>query len=122
MITLFKEPFFGVINDAFESSKFENYPKVNVTKNEIGYKILMSVPGLTKEDLKITVKDSMIEISHSRDEKDELFYFIKSFSKSYSLPDNINEKDIQGKVENGVLELILPINRKRQLERVISLF
>jgi HSP20 family protein len=121
MITLFKDPFFSTIDNVFESTRFGNHPQINVTKNEVEYKVLMSVPGLTKEDLKITIKDGIIKISYSRDEKNETSYFVDSFSKSYSLPDNVKEKDIEGKVENGILELTLPIERKKPLERIISL-
>lgn len=121
MITLFKDPFFNTIDNVFESSRFRNLPQTNVTKNELEYKVLVSVPGLTKEDLKITIKDGIIKISYSKDEKNETSYFVDSFSKSYSLPDNVKEKDVEGKVENGILELTLPIERKKPLERIVSL-
>ena len=34
---------------------------------------------------------------------------------------NVKEKDILGKVENGILTLTLPIDKKKSLERLISL-
>jgi HSP20 family molecular chaperone IbpA len=40
---------------------------------------------------------------------------------SYNIPDDVREKDIIGKVDNGVLELTLPIDKKKSLERLISL-
>jgi HSP20 family molecular chaperone IbpA len=39
----------------------------------------------------------------------------------YDIPDDVKEKDIEGKVENGVLELTLPIDKKKSIERLISL-
>jgi HSP20 family protein len=121
MITLFKDPFFSTIDNVFESTRFGNHPQINITKNEVEYKVFVSIPGLSKEDLKITIKDGIIKISYSRDEKNEKSYFVDSFSKSYSLPDDVKEKDVEGKVENGILELTLPIERKKPLERIISL-
>ena len=121
MITLFKDPFFNTMDDVFESSRFKTLPQVNVTKNETEYKVLMSVPGLTKEDLKITIKDGIVKISYLKEDKDETSHFVNSFTKSYTLPENVKEKDIEGKVENGILELTLPLDKKKPLERILSL-
>jgi HSP20 family molecular chaperone IbpA len=46
---------------------------------------------------------------------------VGSFVKSYDIPEDVKERDIEGKVENGVLELILPIDKKKTIERLISL-
>jgi len=92
-----------------------------VSKNETEYKVSISVPGLTKEDLKISTKDGILRISFEKDEKDERNHFITSFVKSYNIPDDVKEKDIVGKVENGILELTLPIDKKKSIERLISL-
>jgi HSP20 family protein len=122
MITLFKDPFFDVFDKVFETSYVgTTTPQTNLTKNENGYKLLMSVPGLTKEDIKITTKDGVITISFEKEEKSNRTYFTSNFKKSYTLPEDVKEKDIEGKVENGVLELRLPIEKKKNLERLISL-
>jgi hypothetical protein len=39
----------------------------------------------------------------------------------YNIPEDVKEKEIEGKVENGVLILSLPIDKKKSLERLISL-
>jgi HSP20 family protein len=92
-----------------------------VSKNETEYKVSISVPGLTKEDLKISTKDGILRISFEGEEKDERNNFTTSFVKSYNIPDDVKEKDIIGKVENGILELTLPIDKKKSIERLISL-
>jgi HSP20 family protein len=81
----------------------------------------MSVPGLTKEDLKISTKEGILKISFEKEESDDSVYFTSSFVKSYNIPDDVKEKDIVGKVENGILELTLPIDKKKSIERQISL-
>lgn len=118
MITLFNEPFF---NGVFDAPKFLKTPETNISKNDDGYTIKMSIPGLTKEDLKILTKEGILKISFDRDEKNEEHNFTNSFVRLYNIPDNIKEKEITGKVENGVLTLRLPIDRKKSLERLISL-
>ena len=122
MITLHKDPFFQNLDKLFETVSYNNFvPKTNIRKNENEYKLFMSVPGLTKEDLKIKVKDNTLTISYEKDEKDEKFTFVSSFEKSYTLDDSIKDKDIVGKVENGILELTLPLEKMKLLERLISL-
>ncbi len=121
MITLFKDPFFQNFESAFETSRFIKTPETKVNKTETEYKIQVSVPGLTKEDLRILVKEGVLRISFTKEEGDEKDYFVESFVKSYNIPDDVKEKDIEGKVVNGVLELILPVDKKKPIERLISL-
>jgi HSP20 family protein len=121
MITLFKDPFFQGFESVFETSKYLKSPETRVRKTETEYVVLMSVPGLTKEDLKISTKEGILKISFEKEESDDSVYFTSSFVKSYNIPDDVKEKDIVGKVENGILELNLPIDKKKSIERLISL-
>lgn len=121
MITLFKDPFFQGFDNVFETSKFLKTPETRVRKTDTEYAVSISVPGLTKDDLKILTKDGILKISFEKEEKDDNHYFTSSFTKSYNIPDDVKEKDISGKVENGILELTLPIDKKKTLERLISL-
>jgi HSP20 family protein len=116
MITLFKDPFFR----GFDTRGLST-PETNVEKDELGYKVSISVPGLTKEDLKISIKEGTLKVSYVKEDSDQQNYFIGSFVKSYNIPEDVKEKDIEGKVENGVLTLSLPIDKKKSLERMISL-
>ena len=52
MITLFKDPFFTGFDKAFES-RFTTTPETNISKTETEYVVSISVPGLSKDDLKI---------------------------------------------------------------------
>lgn len=118
MITKFRSPFFDVFEKMFEPEVNFKLPKVKLEKDENGYKLLMSVPGLCKEDLKITVKNGLLEIAF---EKEEGSLFIDRFTKTYTLPEDVDLNKIEGKVENGVLTLTLPYEKKKRLERQISL-
>lgn len=121
MITLFRDPFFDVMDKVFETSHAVFNPQTKIRKNESEYKIFFSVPGLTKEDLKISIKDGILKVSFEDEPKDGELNFTAKFSKTYTIPDDVKEKDILGKVENGVLELTLPIDKKKSIERLISL-
>ena len=116
MITLFKDPFFT----AFDTKGFLSTPETNINKTETEYTLSICVPGLTKDDLKILTKEGILKISFEQNE-DNAPLFVRNFVKSYTIPDDVKEKDIIGKVENGVLTLTLPIDKKKSLERLISL-
>ena len=121
MITLFKDPFFQGFESMFENPKFLKSPETNIKKTETEYTVQISIPGLTKEDLKITTKEGVLRISYEPEEKDVKQNFTHSFVKNYNIPDDVKEKDIEGKVENGILTLTLPIDKKKTLERLINL-
>ena len=118
MITKIKNPFFDLFDTVFELEKGINIPKSNVQKNNNGYELLLSIPGLSKEDLKIIIKEGVLKISFEREGGS---IFDENFTKSYTLPDDVNENQIEGKVENGVLKLILPISKKKSIEKFISI-
>lgn len=121
MITLFKDPLFTNFDKIFETARFTTTPQTSVHRTDTEYNLYVSVPGLTKDDLKILTKDGVLKITYEKEENNEKSYFVSSFSKSYVIPEDVKEKDIEGKVENGVLEIKLPIDKKKSLERYISL-
>ena len=121
MLTLFRDAFFDPFDGVLDAYRCGNTPQVNVIKSDDGYNVQMAVPGLTGDDLKIIVKEGVLKISYEKEEKSENSYFITSFSKSYSLPEYVNEDNIKGKVENGILDLKLPLNKKKISEKLIEL-
>jgi HSP20 family protein len=126
MITLFKDPFFNTLDKVFDEAYLRadkhvnSYRQTNVTTSDTDYKVQISVPGLSKDDVKITLKDSVLTISYEKTDK-ESFTFTNSFKKTYELPDDADEKNITGSVENGVVEVIVPKSKKKSIERLISL-
>jgi len=122
MLTLYRDPFKDVLDTFFEKPSLLRDGQSKIVTRDDEYQIYLSVPGLTKNDLTISVKDGLISISYKKEETDDKNYsFVNSFKKTYSIPEDVSEKDISGKVENGVLQIILPKNKKKSLERFISL-
>ena len=62
MITLFKDPFFT----GFDTNRFLSTPETNISKSETEYSVSISVPGLTKDDLKISTKEGILKIIYER--------------------------------------------------------
>ena len=53
--------------------------RTNIQEDDDKYVVEVAIPGLIKDDLEIKVKESILSISHERDE-DETFRFTNSFT------------------------------------------
>jgi HSP20 family protein len=91
-------------------------PAVNITENKDNYSLSLAIPGLKKNDFKIDVEGNILTISsekqESKEEEDEQFtrreYSYSSFSRSFTLPNEVNKEKIDAAYEEGVLRLTLP--------------
>jgi len=126
MPSLFDD-FFKPWNEWFDNSGFSgramNVPAVNISEQKDNYLVSLAVPGVKKEDLKIDVDGNMLTISsekeESNEEKDKKFtrreYSYSSFSRSFTLPEEINKEKIDARYEDGVLKISLP--RKEEAKK-----
>jgi HSP20 family protein len=98
-----------------EFDRRDRLPAVNVKETDKCYEIEVAVPGMKKEDFKIDVDNGVLTISAEQKEEQEKKednytrkeFSYSSFSRSFSLPQNVNEDSINAKYENGVLALTL---------------
>lgn len=101
-------------------------PAVNITEHKDEYLVALAVPGMKKDDFKIDVDGNMLTISsemeESKEEKDKKFtrkeYNYSSFSRSFTLPEEINKEKIDAKYENGILKISLP--RKEEAKKLTA--
>lgn len=103
-------------------------PKVDFLETEKAFELHVAAPGLNKEDFKIDLNDNVLTVSGERKFKDEKneknFYSLEtsygSFSRSFSLPDNIDSKKITAAYNNGILALTIPKDEKKVLKTTIQ--
>lgn len=103
-------------------------PKVDIIENEKNFEVLVAVPGMKKEDFNIELKDNMLTISGERkfseEKKDKNFHSIEtqygSFSRSFSMPENVDASKINAKYNEGILELVIPKDEKKALKSTIK--
>jgi HSP20 family protein len=109
--------------DLFESDLFParvgvNVPSVNITETSKDYVLEVAAPGLERKDFNIEVKNDILIISAEKEEEKEekrekngysrKEYSFNSFSRSFSLPEDAKESDIDAKYENGILKVTVP--------------
>jgi HSP20 family protein len=97
------------------------WPNVDIVENEKDYTIHADLPGLEKKDVKIEIKDGVLSISGEKKqekkekEKGKYHYYQRSygsFKRSFALSDDIDEKKINAKLNNGQLELVFQKKEK----------
>lgn len=125
--------FSGLVDRFFNDSMVRNggsvfSPKVDVIENENSYEVHLAVPGVNKEDFKVEVNDNHLTVSGERkftnEKKDKNYHSVEtqygSFSRSFTLPENVDGTKIIAKYNNGILELTIPKDEKKVLKQVIK--
>lgn len=90
-------------------------PAANVEDQTDKLVVTLDLPGMSKEDIKVTLKGNLLTVSGERksqseerkDEKGRKVYsqerFTGSFQRTFRLPASVKEDTMEAKYENGVL-------------------
>ncbi|WP_101759846.1 Hsp20/alpha crystallin family protein [Oceanicoccus sp. KOV_DT_Chl] len=96
-------------------------PKVDVFENEDSYELVAELAGVNKENISVTINDSVLTIEADNsinqeaaaDEKSAKKLLRKErfsgkFSRSFNLGQDINEAEINAEFKDGLLTLVVP--------------
>ena len=114
--SLIDKDFFDVDSDFFTSRLGINVPTANITETPKEYKLELAAPGLERKDFSVEVDNHVLKVSaekkEEKKEKEGAYsrreYSFNSFIRSFPLPENVKEGDIEAKYENGVLKVSIP--------------
>jgi HSP20 family protein len=95
---------------SFLPGNVSNMLGIDVTRTEDGYDIEIPVPGYRPQDVDVTYQDGVITVT-GRTER-------RSFTRSISVPEDIDEERIDANVEHGILTLHLKQHPQRQPRRI----
>lgn len=110
-----------------------NLPSVNLKETDDKIKIELAAPGLKKEDFKVEIDNNMLMISsEKKEEKEETRkkdnYIRKeinyqSFSRSFSLPEYIDDSKIEANYKDGILhvDIAKKENGKKKVTKKIAI-
>ena len=112
--------FFGEADKGFNIEFGAFAPRVDISEDEKHLFVHAELPGIKKEDVKVTINDDNVLIIKGEkkreekvEDKDDSKTYIRvernygSFSRSFMLPDNVRTDSIEAKYENGILSLSL---------------
>jgi len=91
-------------------------PTTDIFETKDEYILKLEVPGISKDDIQIEFNQDTLTVKGERKEEKEVnkdnYHRIErccgSFSRSYTLPKNVDEKKIDASMKDGILELQIP--------------
>ena len=111
-------------------------PRMNIMETKDNYKLELCIPGLTKEDVKLSIDaegNLVVEMAkesknEKKENKEEMRYLrhefsVEHFRQTVMLPDDIHKEQISAKVENGILDIVIPkvtVEEKKQAMQTIE--
>ena len=109
-------------------------PRMNIMETKDNYKLELCIPGLTKDDVKLSIDTEgnlVVEMTkETKNEKknEEMRYLrhefsVEHFRQTVMLPEDIHKENISAKVENGILDITIPkvtVEEKKQAMQTIE--
>lgn len=91
-------------------------PRVDVSESKDAYLIKAELPGVSRNDVKITLHDNVLTIKgekkEEKEEKDVNVHRVERsygvFERAFSLPLTVKSEKIDASFKDGVLSIILP--------------
>ncbi|RLG72955.1 MAG: Hsp20/alpha crystallin family protein [Methanobacteriota archaeon] len=84
-------------------------PFTDVMEEEDKLRIILEIPGVEKEDVKVSVSDAELVVRAERGDR--------RYEKHVPLPGDVDTTKVKAKYNNGILELSLPRVRRAAKER-----
>lgn len=98
--------------------------RTDVKENENQYELDIDMPGFKKDEIDINLHEGYLTISAKKEQKEEHGEKDKNYirrersfvaNRSYFVGDKVKEEEISAKYENGVLSLIVPKEKPKEL-------
>lgn len=91
-------------------------PSADITENDDSYEVRAELPGVSKDDVQITVKDNLLSIKGEKRKEDmeegknykRIERRYGSFVRNFTLPPKVVAGNINAEFNNGVLTLSIP--------------
>jgi len=105
-----------LLNPARPDHNTPRSPALDVSESERAYTVTLDLPGVAKDDVKITIDGRRVQVeaqtTQATEKKDgeRVIYSERSLAhwgRSFTLPQELNEAESSAKLDHGVLSLTL---------------
>jgi len=114
---------------AYEGRGGETMPrmKVDVAESNGAYTVMAELPGVKKDDIQVTIDGSQVtlaaEVKREREasQEERVLHTERVYgkvSRSFTLPQEVDESKAEAKFRDGVLELKLPKKAAAQRKQI----
>ena len=112
----FYSPLFAAQSVRHDVGRYSWAPSVDVSETDDGFEVRAELPGVSKDDLHVSVKDNLLTLSgEKRQEKvDDTHNYRRverqygSFQRRFTIPSEVKTDDIKADFSDGVLTLFIP--------------
>ncbi|MGN1146626.1 MAG: Hsp20/alpha crystallin family protein [Acetatifactor sp.] len=121
----FAFPAFPDVDKTLYGKHAKNLMKTDVKETDTDFVVDIDLPGFKKDEIKMQLDNGYLTVSAEKeldkDEKKKGKYvrrerYAGSVSRSFYVGENITDKDIHPKYENGILTFSLPKEDKKAVE------
>jgi HSP20 family protein len=93
-----------------------SFPAIDLAERENEFVAIAEMPGVKKEDLKITVENDLLTLKGERKPYEipqdasvlQNEMRVRQFGRSIQLPSGIDAKNISAELKDGVLRIVMP--------------
>lgn len=93
-------------------------PDTEVSEEDDVFLVKMDVPGVTKENIEVSVEGGMLTVIAHRHTKSETGESTLEYRRSLSLPDHVKPEAIEASLEHGILTLRVPKDKASKPHKV----
>jgi len=100
-------------------------PRVDIFEKEGAIVLLADMPGTDEKDINISLGKNILTITGKVDVEPRTDsrlayaeYGVGDYSRSFSIPDDIDRHKIEAKIKSGVLSLVLPKAEPEKARRI----
>lgn len=129
----FSDPFGMMVpqgRDPLYGKHAKNLMKTDVRETEDTYELDVDLPGFTKDEVNVELKNGYLTIQAAKgldkDQTDKKGKYIRqercagACSRTFYVGDGVEPEDVTARFENGILQLSIPKEAKKQLPKNTS--
>ena len=129
----FSDPFGMMVSqgrDPLYGKHAKNLMKTDVRETESSYELDIDLPGFKKDEVNVELKNGYLTIQAAKgldkDQTDKKGKYIRqercagACSRTFYVGDGVEPEDVTARFENGILQLSIPKEAKKQLPKNTS--
>ncbi len=103
-------------------------PVTDVSEDEDGLHVVVELPGMSSEDVSVSVENGVLSISgekkqeHEEGDAESNYHLVErsygSFERTFKLPRSVDSDKVEAKFEQGLLKVNLPKSEKAKKRQI----
>jgi len=118
--------YFSRVSESPDSENLSWIPAVDIFEDGESVKVICEVPGIKKDEVKISIQENVLTISGEKkrypEDKEGSYHKVErrcgTFQRSFSLPSSVDQEKVKATYKDGVLTINLPKTEEEKPKEV----